>query len=538
MKRTTTIVIIIFITIALLPVMLARDYTPSNELRYLNIVDEMIDGAHPFAMSDHSVPYADKPPLYFWFASLMKMIAGRHYMFLLTLLSFVPAIVIAFVMDRWTGERLTPLQRSAATLMLFSTAYFLASSMVLRMDMLMCMFIVLSLYTFHKIYLNKKGARDRAAHIKSHESANYQKDTLLLPVFVFLAIFSKGAVGFLVPVISIIVFLISERDWRIRRYLGLRFWGILILLCALWFTGVYIDGGKEYFNNLLFHQTVDRAVNSFHHKEPFWYYLVAYWYIFAPWCVLIFVSFFVGAKGRFLGDSTSKLFICIAATTFVMLSIISSKIAIYMLPAIPFFVYAAVLQLSGAEKKGAFKFAIGFAAVINILIFAGALLAKPVLGCKFDELPKLWAPYWLITIAPAAGGVYALIKLKKNDLSKAIISVTTTLFILFYFIGLSTNKINPLMGVRAGSLEAAELAVEKNMDLRYYKYDKMVNLDHYFKQKNMTISKIEIEEMQGAKGYILFFREKEIRRDSVFAAFMKGREYNRYGDNICSTVIE
>ncbi len=536
MKRRA--IIFICITIALLPVMLLREYTPSNELRYLNIVDEMTEGAHPFAMSDHSVAYADKPPLYFWLASLMKILAGKHCMLLLTLLSFIPALVIAWIMDKWCEESLSPVRRTAATLMLFTSAYFLASSMVLRMDMLMCMFIVLSLYTFHKIYVNKKGARDRAAHIKSHEASDYLRNTILLPIFVFLAVFSKGAVGFLVPVISITVFLICERDWRIGRYLGVRFWSILIVLCAVWFTGVYIDGGREYFNNLLFHQTVDRAVNSFHHKEPFWYYLVAYWYIFAPWCVLIFISFFAGVKGRFLGDSKAKLFVCTALTTFVMLSVISSKIAIYMLPAMPFFVYSAVLQLAGTEKKGGFSFAVGFAASINILLFAGAIAAGPALGEKFAELPKLWAPYWVIAAAPAAGGIYAFILLKKKELSKAIVSVALSLFIMFFMIGVGAEKINPLIGVKEGSIGAATLAAEKKMELRYYKYDKMVNLDHYFKQKGLTISKITIEQMRDRSGYILFFREKEIRRDAEFASFIKGHVYKKYGDNICIAVIE
>lgn len=533
------------IILALLPVMLLREYTPSNELRYLNIVDEMTEGGHPFAMSDHSVPYADKPPLYFWLAALMKSVAGRHSMFLLTLLSFIPALVTAWVMDKWTEERLTPAQRSAATLMLFTTAYFLASSMVLRMDMLMCMFIVLSLRTFHRMYLNKKGARDSAGKIRSHEAGVFRRDSILLPVFVFLGIFSKGAVGILVPVVSIIVFLVSERDLRIGRYLGPRFWLIIAGLCALWFTGVYIDGGKEYFNNLVFHQTVGRAVNSFHHKEPFWYYLISYWYILAPWSLLIFVSLVMRRRGGVPPDTTGRLFVCTALSTFAMLSAISSKIAIYLLPAIPFFVYAAALQLrdSGTEerrgftKTAAMRVATGFAAAVILLISAASAVAEPLLGEKV-ALPVLWAPYGVITLPLAIGGIVSFIMLGKRELTGAITAVTAALLTTFFLAGLGTKSVNPLIGAKDGSMAAAELAVGKNLELKYYKYDKMVNLDHYFKQKGLTISRIEMEQMRSGKNFILFFREKEIRRDAEFASFIKNFKYEKYGDNICVAVIE
>src|SRR5574344_280362 len=278
MKRRT--VIFILILAALLPLLIMREFTPSNELRYLNIADEAIANGNLFAFTDHGIPYADKPPLYFWIAIGLKFLFGKHIMFLLSLLSVMPAFVIAWVMDKWTEDKLQPCERTAGTLILFTSLYFLASSIVLRMDMLMCMFIVLSLYEFYKLYTNKDGelaARNRT-HVKS--ARQYRIDRALLPVFVFLAIFSKGAVGFLVPVISIIVFLAADRNLRIiGKYLGWRFWTILLCLCIVWFTGVYVDGGKAYLDNLLFNQTVNRAVNSFHHKKPFWYYGIAYWYV-------------------------------------------------------------------------------------------------------------------------------------------------------------------------------------------------------------------------------------------------------------------
>ncbi|MBQ1881928.1 MAG: glycosyltransferase family 39 protein, partial [Bacteroidales bacterium] len=158
MKRRAAIYIFIFAM--LLPLMALREFTPANELRYLNIVDDALSNGNFITFYDHGMPYADKPPLYFWFAMLLKKVFGFHSMFLLScLLSLVPAFITSWIMDRWTESKLKGEESAAALLMLHSSVMFLASSIVLRMDMLMCMFIVLALYTFGKMYANKSGAR-------------------------------------------------------------------------------------------------------------------------------------------------------------------------------------------------------------------------------------------------------------------------------------------------------------------------------------------------------------------------------------------
>lgn len=149
-------VIIMFITLC--PLMMTRDFTPANELRYLSIVDEALENGHIFTFSNQGEPYADKPPLYFWLMMLMKCIFGTHSMFALSMLSFIPAAVIILVMDRWLvrasggASRVSFQDRLATALMLGTSAFFLGMSVFLRMDLLMCMFIVLALYTFSKWY--------------------------------------------------------------------------------------------------------------------------------------------------------------------------------------------------------------------------------------------------------------------------------------------------------------------------------------------------------------------------------------------------
>lgn len=359
---------VLLMFICLLPVMILRDFSPSNELRYLSIADEAICNGHVFVFTNQGEPYADKPPLYFWLMMISRLVFGSHSMFVLSLFSFIPAAVIMAVMDRWLmmvarnnpGVHLSGKDRFATALMLGTSAMFLGMSVFLRMDLLMCMFIVLALYTFYKMY---RGA------------GNMKKYSIMLPVYIFMALFSKGPVGLLVPPLAIAVFLFFERKIKdIGKYLGFKTWGILIVLCILWFTGVWIEGGRPYLENLLFHQTVDRAVDAFHHKQPFWYYLTVIWYVAAPYSLalvpVLAATFFRGGANTDAG----RLFVAVSVPTFLMLSAFSSKLAVYLLPIFPFMVYLFPLEVRWYTRRTWVCAALSLPAAVLALAGAAGIL--------------------------------------------------------------------------------------------------------------------------------------------------------------------
>lgn len=82
------LIMFVFAALALLPMFLLRDFTPSNELRYLSIVDEALQNGRFFAFTFNGEAYADKPPLYLWLMMLGKWLLGGHQMWYLSLLSF------------------------------------------------------------------------------------------------------------------------------------------------------------------------------------------------------------------------------------------------------------------------------------------------------------------------------------------------------------------------------------------------------------------------------------------------------------------
>lgn len=358
------------VCVALLPILLMRDFTPSNELRYLSIADEALRNHVFFAFTNHGVPYADKPPLYFWIVMMCRWLIGSHRMWLLALFSLLPALGIVRVMDGWAARETDGEGRALARLMLSTSGLFIGVAMFLRMDMLMSLFIVLALRSFWRMYEGTEG---------------YRRERWLFPSYIFLAMFTKGVLGLFIPLCSTAVFLLMAR--RIRfflRFWGWRTWSVLLVCCALWFGAVYAEGGYGYLRDLLVRQTVGRAVSSFSHDEPFYYYLICVWYCLAPWSPLIIGVTVASLRPRFVRGSLQLFFQVVGLTTFLLLSCVSAKLQIYMLPAIPFMVYSAVMLIHRFRDRSWLRASV----VLPAAIFA---VAFPVLAfvASLEEMSYL-----------------------------------------------------------------------------------------------------------------------------------------------------
>ncbi len=436
------------VCVALLPALTLRDFTPSNELRYLSIADEALRDHHFFAFTNQGVPYAEKPPLYLWIVMLCRRVAGTHLMWLLSLFSLVPALVTADIMDRWAAEEAGARQRLTAQTMLLTCGLFLGLAATLRMDMLMCMFIVLSLRSFHKMM---------------REPGKARAERWLFPAYVFLAVFSKGPVGILVPLVASAAWLALKRRMReFGRYWGVRTWCVLAACCAAWFGAVYAEGGGDgYLNDLLFHQTIGRAVNSFRHEEPFYYYLTSIWYSVAPWSLLA-VGAAVAAFRKGMATDLQRFFLTVAGATFVLLSCVSSKLQVYLLPAFPFLIYPAALLLPKFEGSGWAKAAIAVPAAI----FAVSLPALPAFVSSGMMRGMEHPLFYVAAGMLSAGGICALVCLygKGGSPAKAITPMAAGLLAAVFCGGWALPDINPAIGYKAVCDKALEVARRKGAD--------------------------------------------------------------------------
>ncbi|MDE7346404.1 MAG: dolichyl-phosphate-mannose--protein mannosyltransferase [Muribaculaceae bacterium] len=472
------LMVLLMVLIAILPIIIFRDFTPSNELRYLSIADESLATGRWWAFTNHGVPYADKPPLYLWCIICGKWLLGSHQMWFYSLFSIIPAFVIAGIMYRWTQEELAPEFNTAALLMLFTCGLFAGMVFTLRMDMLMTMFILLALRSFRLL--------------ERSEEKPALGSRLLFALWIFLAVFSKGPMGILIPLLATTVWLLLTRRMRLwTRAWGWPTWTLLIVLCAGWFGAVYAEGGTEYLDNLLVHQTVGRAVNSFHHKRPFWYYLVSLTYTLLPWTFVIFGSIIYGIRKYRRSDSCLfNYFLVIVLVTFVLLSVISSKLQVYMLPAYPFMVYLAAMVCARHKDSRLLAAGIAIPAVIlGIVGFAEPFITDPEWSASFgfhiDRITAIrYAGYALMS-----GSFLTLWYLyKRKNTPWAIETLSLTVLALVFVAGLAIRSLNSDLGYRAISEEALSMKKDNpEAEIMTWRIDRPENIDAYLKMTPFRI---------------------------------------------------
>lgn len=495
--------------ILVLPVLFLRDFTPNNELKYLSIVDEALRDGHFFAFYNHGIPYADKPPLYFWIIMLCKTLWGNHSMFLLSLFSIIPMLVSIAIMDRWIRTDVSLSRRWSAALMLFTSGLFIGSGIVLRMDMLMCMFILLALYTFYKEYSGEVRHRNR----------------FLLPFFIFMALFSKGPMGLLVPLLGIIVFLGIKKELRtIGRYLGWREWGILLFLCGIWFCCVAHEGGSDYLNNLLFHQTINRAVDASQHQKPFWYYGTTIWHSLAPWSLLYVAVMIIGLWKRLVTTDKEKFFLSIIFSTFIILSLFSSKLDIYLLPIFPFFTYVTTLLLPKIKERW-----VTFSLYIPVTVLVLVLPIMYIIKNKTDYFSSPFILSAALILSLAAIGAFIL--LYQGKLYKAINTTALAILVALFVGSFALPTINPTISFSPLAEKAKEIVQKSGpKDFYFYRFRSGENIDVYLNAPVQELDSLEdIYEVYDQGNNLIFIKQGDIKRSPELGEWIKGTTHTSVG---------
>jgi 4-amino-4-deoxy-L-arabinose transferase-like glycosyltransferase len=318
MKFKYLIILIAIFVITIIPNYIVRDYTPKNELKYLYLTQELEASNNLFVLTEDGELYTDKPPFYFWLLHLTRKISISNNTVIMGIWAWGAALILLIIQFYYSIKYTDKYSAFLGCLFLLTTACSIVCTLNIRMDMLQTLFIFLALLEFYKIYIKKK------------------EKPWLIWVYMGLAVWIKGPAGILIPGGVILSFLLVEKNkYILKKIKPLKGVGILIAFIIVWLIPAYFEGGKEYINAILFKQTLGRGFNAFIHKEPFYYYLKTSIIYFAPW-VLFYFSAIVYTLFNFKQSSTFQRFLVIwIVSTFLIFSLLSSKISIYLLPIYP-----------------------------------------------------------------------------------------------------------------------------------------------------------------------------------------------------------
>lgn len=507
--------------IAFLPIMILRDFSVSNELRYLSIADEALLNGDWFTFTNNGVVYADKPPLYLWIVMLGKALFGQHCMWFISLFSLIPALVTMRVMRNWLVKE-CPLPDKGwiltSQLMLITCGLFLGLNVFARMDTLMTLFIVLALHTFFKMFRGE---------------GNFKTQSFLFGLHTFLAIFTKGPVGILMPLLCPLVFLLYKREARsFFHYWNWRMFLTVVVLCGAWFLCVYLeDRNTNYLQNLLFHQTAGRAVDAFHHKKPFYFYLIQIWPNLAPYSLLLVGVIAAGMLKHRLTSDTEHFWNATIWTTFVMLSVVSGKLGVYLAPIVPFFVFLTAALIRKFPWNGWLATSVAFPA--GVMVLALPALAGIVL---FSGLSYLGQPFFFIAAGIfSLAGVLTLIALKQRNLRKALNTIGFSILIGAFVGGFSIPALNPWIGYRDLCEKAVELKEENGLEHFYSIYLRRAeNTDVFLGEdiRQLNNSQDAVTQLEKLQNTVLMLPERHIEKRPELKQYLQKKEKHPVGPYI------
>ena len=422
------------IFLCLMPATLMRDLNPLNELNYLAIAQDALDRHSLFAFYMDGAPYADKPPLYLWFCMLNVAILGNQAGIMIALGSVVPFIITLYIVNKCYFEKESVGFQVKVIISLCALLFFLVLSLVGRMDMMFTMFIALS-YAF--ILKRVQEFEEKG------DSHLYERS---LPLSIFAGIFTKGPYAIIFVMAALLILLALRKELKLYfKVLRPTHLGLIIVCVLLWIAAVLVDGGLDYAQNLFIKQSGERLSGSLGHPKPLYWYLTNFWYLAFPFALslLSFIVFDLKTKAANLSlERASSLAMILAVI--IIISIPSSKLEIYLLPAIP---YVAIFIIQALKDYANDKVplllnrvCLSLSAVILALLFPAHFFLKHLHPLVSD--PLLEGSLFIISLC----ALIALYLIYKSQCLKAMTSFGIGFLGFCLLAGLAMPNVNPYLG--------------------------------------------------------------------------------------------
>jgi 4-amino-4-deoxy-L-arabinose transferase-like glycosyltransferase len=385
-----------------------------DEGRYAEIPREML------ATGDFLVPrlngliYIEKPPLQYWatLAGFAVFGISEWAARLCVGVGGVLTVLIVFALaDRLWGRRVA----WRAGLMCGSTFLLVLMSHHLTLDMSLTLFVTAALAAFC---------------MAQEERVNVPRRHLWMTlawIATALGVLTKGLVAMLLPAVTVFIYSILQKDYRVWKSLSpTRGVPWFILIAAPWFLWMQ-HAVPQFFDFFFVREHLQRYLTRMADRhEPWWFFIPVLLVGVLPWVASAARAFATGWRPRVpRGEFDVRRFLWVwVVVTFVFFSASDAKLVPYILPLFP----ALVLLMAAGEDDDLRRELAVTARGLGVFGLALALFAavEPALVRSFgwNEMILQLRP-WLLAIAIAllAGGVASARAKQELTGSLAIIGV-------------------------------------------------------------------------------------------------------------------
>ena len=301
----------------------------TSEARYAEISREMVTSGDYFHPTLLNIKHYHKPPLTYYITSLGYKIFGINEYgarFFLGIALILQILLVYKIAELLLNDK----QKAYSAALIYSTfPVVLIAARNLTTDAYLVTFVLWSIHLWVKF---KK----------------QNKKLFLYGFFIAmgLAFLNKGPVGFIPALIFIVCYKYFNKEkvnFSINIFLGI----ILMLgISASWFIEIIVKDDKVW-NYLIHEQIVNRATNAdqFHRTQPFWYYLALAPALGLPWLIFIISMFTKNVKKDWKNKDVLNVVILSSGYLFILFSLFSSKLILYILPMFPFLAIAGAILL-------------------------------------------------------------------------------------------------------------------------------------------------------------------------------------------------
>ena len=294
---------------------------------YAEITEKMISSGDFVHLVHQSVPYYNKPPLFFWLQALSREVLGWNEVALRlpSVLCSLGTMFLTYSFGKILFSRTAGFWAALVVGTSYISVWFGGLAII---DPILTFFMTLGLWAFIRGYFGN------------------ETPWWYVIGFVGLALGTmvKNLQAFFLPLILFLVLLWVLRDGKPLK--SLPFWTGLVLFGAL--LGLYYGFlGREFWEHFFFEENLKRltmvagdsqssAIKAYVGSRPLPWYLAILWFDFFPWSVLIPSCVLLYWKSRPLHRYPRETFLVLWVLVYLLvLSFVPEKHERYLLPVIP-----------------------------------------------------------------------------------------------------------------------------------------------------------------------------------------------------------
>jgi 4-amino-4-deoxy-L-arabinose transferase-like glycosyltransferase len=466
------------------------DLWAPDEPRYAHVADEVFSMRHGpeglVLLHLNGEPYAQKPPLYYWLASLASLPGGRVSEWsarLPSALAGLAAVWLTFQLGRVMFDGRTGAWAAALLATVFDFAFLARHA---RLDVLLTLAVLVALFCFWRLDRGRGSPRANVAGL--HAAMG-------------LGILVKGPVA-LLPLLAAAVYLAWERRLsELRRAVPPWAFALSALPGLAWVAGAVALAPEGFFHEAVVMNTAGRFFTEYSKVEPWYFFFYQFPVNFLPW-TLLWPLVFVEHRLRLrlppeerVSRAAWRLGLSWVATWFVFFSFSTGKRDIYLLPCFPgvAIVCAAALEsaLSRTGRLPAWvrRLALGAIALVGAAgVAVAALGGRPMPREPEVAIPGLFGAA-LVAIAAAAALAWRARRTARERLAVLIATVATAYLAVFV---LAFPAFEPSKSPRPIAAAAAA-ATRVGEPIGLYRHEAMLGALAFYSQRRIVHMETEDE---------------------------------------------